>query len=245
MALEDDLGVRSAFYLLDEQRFRDRPLREWSSLETWQLYAGRYSLRDPAIVDLIRELDAGGWEVGLHGSYESYRDAERLAAEKRRVEAVLGDEVVGCRQHYLNLEVPETWAHQRAAGLRYDTTLGRSDGYGFEHGYGVLRPFDDEFVEFPLTLMDIALPADAADLEDAWRACESLLTEAREHGAVMSVDWHPRSFAESEFDNYRTLYRRLVERALEMDAWVGPPGEFYSYLDHPDDIVDTTAAGGR
>ena len=234
MELEADLGVRSAFYFLDEQRFFERPVREWFSPRTVQLYAGRYDLRDPKVVDLIHELDAGGWEVGLHGSYESYRDGDRLAAEKRRLEAVLGDEVIGCRQHYLNLSVPETWHHQRAAGLRYDTTLGAATEFGFEHGYTVQRPFDDAFVEFPLTLMDVALPSHG-DLEDAWADCEALLEEAGENDAVMSVDWHPRSFSERDFPNYRPLYRRRIERALEMGAWVGPPGDLYERLEHPGD----------
>ncbi|QLD88695.1 hypothetical protein HWV07_06445 [Natronomonas salina] len=242
MDLEDDLGVRSAFYFLDEQRFFDRPVREWFSPETVQLYAGRYSLRDPAVVDLIHELDGGGWEIGLHGSYESYRDGDRLAAEKRRLEGVLGREVVGTRQHYLNLDVPETWYLQREAGLEYDASLGTATDPGFEHGYTVQRPFDDEFVVFPVNLMDVALPSEG-DLAGAWETCEALLEEARENDAVMSVDWHPRSFSERDFPNYRTLYCRLVERALEMGAWVGPPGELYETLDHPATDDPTVEAG--
>jgi peptidoglycan/xylan/chitin deacetylase (PgdA/CDA1 family) len=234
MELEAELGVRSAFYFLDEQRLVGRPIREWVRPETWQLYAGRYSLREPRIVDLIRELDAGGWEVGLHGSYESYRDGERLAAEKRRLEAALGDEVLGGRQHYLNLSVPETWRLQREAGLKYDTSLGAADDYGFAHGYVPRRPFGDAFVEFPLTLMEVALPTDDGNgIERAWSVCEALLEEARANDAVMTVDWHPRSFSERDFPAYRRLYRRLVERALEIGAWVGPPGALYERLDHP------------
>jgi len=38
MDLEADLGVRSAFYFLNEQRlFRDRPPREWISKDSWRL----------------------------------------------------------------------------------------------------------------------------------------------------------------------------------------------------------------
>jgi hypothetical protein len=242
LELEADLGVRSAFYVLDEQSFFERPVREWLCPETFQLYAGRYSLRDPAIVDLLAELDAGGWEVGLHGSYESYRDGDRLAGEKRRLESVLGHEVVGCRQHYLNLDVPETWRLQREAGLRYDASLGTATEPGFQDGYGIRRPFDDEFVVFPVTLMDVALPSEG-DLEAAWDECAALLEEARENEAVMSIDWHPRSFSERDFPNYLPLYRRLVERALEMGAWVGPPGELYDSLEHPSSSDDESAAG--
>ncbi|RLM54043.1 hypothetical protein DVK02_11495 [Halobellus sp. Atlit-31R] len=226
-AIESDLGVRSAFYFLDEQSlFGDRPLRELLDPTAWMLYAGRYDLTDPEIVDLVQDLDDGGWEVGLHGSYESYADRDRLRREKQTLERVLGREVTGIRQHYLNLDIPDTWAHQEAIGLSYDTSLGSASEYGFQYGYGVRRPFDDSFVAFPLTAMEAALPVDSGR---AWDVCEALLEEAHENAAVMTVLWHPRFFC-SDTPKYGPLYRRLIERALEMGAWVGPPGELYAQL---------------
>jgi len=231
-AIESDLGVRSSFNFLDEQSlFADRPRWEVLSPESWMRYAGRYDLTDPSIVDLIHDLDAGGWEIGLHGSYDSYRDRERLREEKRRLESVLGREVTGIRQHHLNLSVPDTWEHHTAIGLDYDTSLGSSVEYGFQYGYGIKRPFEDSFVVFPLTLMEIALPV-GRDPSSARETVESLLLEARENAAVMSVLWHPRFFCE-DTPAYGPIYRQLIERALELDAWVGPPGELYEQLDHP------------
>ncbi|WP_394355002.1 polysaccharide deacetylase family protein [Halorarum halophilum] len=232
MDLEDDLGVRSAVYVLREQRlFRDRPPREWLSMEGWQLFAGRYSLDDPDVLEALSRLDEGGWELGLHGSYESPTDRERLREEKAAVEAAVGHEVLGGRQHYLNLSRPETWEHHRDIGLSYDASLGSSDEYGFQHGYGIQRPFDDGFVVFPLTIMEQALPDPADDFDRAWEACEELLAEARDNGAVMTVLWHPRHFSEGDFPGHRRLYRRLIEHALDLGAWVGPPGELYERED--------------
>jgi hypothetical protein len=234
-ALEADLGVRSAFYFLDEQSlFRDRPPTEWLDPEAWKLYAARYEVTAPRLAEVINDLDDGGWEVGLHGSYDSYRDRSRLAAEKRTVERVLGREVTGGRQHYLNLDVPATWRHQRAVGLRYDASLGSSTEYGFAHGYDPIRPFDDAFVVFPLTLMEITLPDPGAEPSAARAVCDDLLAEARANGAVMTVLWHPRLFSEADFPGYRDCYRYLIERALELGAWVGPPAALYDQLDHPD-----------
>ncbi|SNZ16969.1 hypothetical protein SAMN06269185_2833 [Natronoarchaeum philippinense] len=234
LALEDSLDVRSAFYFLDEQNlFRDRPVRDWLDPGNWKRYVGRYDLSDPNIVDLIRELDDGGWEVGLHGSYESYDDPERLAGEKQRIESILGGEVIGGRQHYLNLDVPETWRHHADLGLKYDASLGSSSTYGFQYGDSIHRPFGDEFVVFPLTIMEVALPSPTEHLERAWRECRAVLDEAREREAITTILWHPRYFSETDFPGYRELYRRIVEYALEAGAWVGPPAELYDRLDHP------------
>jgi len=228
-AIEEELGVRSAFYFLSEQRLGDRPVREWLTARAWRLYAGRYSMDDPAIREVVSELDDGGWEVGVHGSYNTPDDRDRLRTELGRLEDVLGDDVHGGRQHYLNLAVPETWRHYRALGLNYDASLGSSEEVGFQHGYGLKRPFDDEFVVFPLTIMENALPDPDPDdgFDEAWAVCDDLLREAEANDAVMSVLWHPRHFSDADFPGHRQLYRKLIETALSRGAWVGSPGQFY------------------
>jgi hypothetical protein len=229
--LEDDLGVRSAFYLLNEPHLLEKDPRRWVRPGDWIQHLGRYDVEDPAIVSTIRWLDAGGWEIGLHGSYRSCGDLARLRHEKSVLERCLDGQVVGGRQHYLNLSIPETWRYHAEIGLRYDASLGSGRSYGFEYGYEPLRPFGDEFVVFPLTLMEQALPNPSSNFEDALAACEALLSEAAANGAVMTALWHPRYFSESDFPGYRRLYRRLVERALEMGAWVGSPADCYRELD--------------
>ncbi|MEF8779277.1 MAG: hypothetical protein V5A46_01190, partial [Haloferacaceae archaeon] len=92
MSIEDSFGVRSSFYFLTEKRlFRDTPPKRWLRPKNWIRYTGHYRVSEPRVAEVIRRLDAGGWEVGLHGSYDSYDDAERLEREKVELERVLGD----------------------------------------------------------------------------------------------------------------------------------------------------------
>lgn len=227
MALEAELGVSSAFYFLNEPNLLlDRPPREWLQPNRWVEHLGRYDLASPDVRNLIQRLDAGGWEVGLHGSYGSSTDTERLRHEKQELERVLGEDIYGGRQHHLRLEVPETWQVHREIGLRYDASFGSSTEYGFDHGRRPFAPFGDEFVVFPLTLMEQTLEGHAS-FEQQWQAVERLLQQAAETGAVITTLWHPRYFNESEFPGFRRLYRRLIERALELGGWVGPPRDFY------------------
>jgi hypothetical protein len=228
MELEDELGVRSAFYFLSECGLWNRPLREWLRPRYWLEHAGRYDAEAPRMAEVIERLDAGGWEVGLHGSFDSFDDRERLAEEKATIERVLGHSVMGGRQHFLN-RAPATWDHHRAIGLSYDSSLGSSTEYGFAHGYDPIHPFDDEFTVFPLTLMEVALFERNDSIKSAWAACEQLLEEAAANDAVMTVLWHPR-YLSDDFPGYRGLYRRLIERALELDAWVGPPAACHARL---------------
>jgi hypothetical protein len=222
-ALESAFGVRSAFYFLSEPHILRKPLRALASPTHWVQHLGRYDVTAPAIADEIRRLDRGGWEVGVHGSTATPSSPERLAEEKRRVEAAVDGRIDGGRQHYLRLGVPETWRHHRAVGLRYDASYGASDSWGFDYGEAPFRPFGDEFVVFPLTLMDQALPDPRANPDRARAAVRSLVDEATERGAVATVLWHPRLFNEREFPGFRATYRYLLERALAADGWVGSP----------------------
>ncbi|MFP8890751.1 polysaccharide deacetylase family protein [Natrialbaceae archaeon A-CW2] len=226
MALEEELGVKSSFYFLNEKHLvRDKGPREWVQPKNWKLFTGRYDITNEEIVDVIQTLDQGGWEVGLHGSYESYNDLERLRYEKETLESVVGHEVVGGRQHYLNLDRPKTWEHHREIGLQYDASLGSSTTYGFEYGHRPLRPVDDEFVVFPLTAMEVTLMDGGQDA--AKRRLDQLMEEATEHDAVITVLWHPKFFSEDEFPGYRSLYRWLIRSAQDRDAWIGPCKELY------------------
>ena len=239
METEAELGVRSSFYFLQEKRlFRDKPVREWFSPTNWKLFTGRYDVTDDEIATIIGELDRGGWEVGLHGSYESYEDGDRLRHEKTVLESVLGDEVIGGRQHYLNLDVPRTWELQRAAGLRYDASLGSVDEVGFQHGYDPLRPFDDEFIVFPLTAMEVALMADRDDGRTPLERVRTLLWEAAQEEGVVTVLWHPQFFNEELFPGYRRLYVDLIEFATDLGAWIGPVGNLYRKLTAAEGVVD-------
>jgi hypothetical protein len=222
MDLESELDVRSAFYFLNEPSILRRSPGTWLRPSAWVEHLGRYDVTDDDLAAVVTDLDRGGWEVGLHGSLRSAADPSRLAAEKRALESLLDGEVVGGRQHHLRA-TPETVRTYRRLGMAYDASLGSADRYGFHWGYGPRRPFDDEFLVFPLTAMEIALPDPGTAFATARAECERLVDTAARNGAVMTVLWHPRYFCEAEFPGYRALYRHLIEYALDAGAWVGPP----------------------
>ncbi|WP_248904834.1 polysaccharide deacetylase family protein [Halocatena marina] len=240
MAVEDDFDVRSAFYFLNEpDLLRDKSPVSWFRSENWIQQLGRYDITDEAIVDVIHTLDRGGWEIGIHGSYHSYADQFRLAYEKAVLESLYDGSILGGRQHYLNLDRPQTWQYHAELGLRYDASLGSSTSYGFTNGYGVKRPFDNSFVVFPLTIMEVALPDPGTKEDEAIAECDRLLREAAENDAVMTILWHLRYFNEDEFPGYLRLYRYIIERAQELNAWIGPPGELYPHVAKPPDSTET------
>jgi peptidoglycan/xylan/chitin deacetylase (PgdA/CDA1 family) len=222
--LEDRHGVRSSFFFLEESI----PV-QWFSPRSIMLGAGRYSFADRKVATVIRELDADGWDVGLHGSYRSYRSLPLLKREKERLEQVLGREVIGIRQHHLNLDIPETWRLHQEAGLRYDASYGLKRAIGFANG--AYQPFVDEssgILVIPLALMECFLfGAAARDVEAAWRLTLKLLDEAEAQNAVFVVLWHQRMFNTEEFPGHATIYERLIVECRQRGARFRTCGEVY------------------
>ncbi len=207
MQMEREVAARSTFFFLEE-RIRPR-LNPW----TWPLSFGRYRFAERDVSAMIRRIDSNGWEVALHGSYASYRSGELLAAEKASLEAELGKPVVGIRQHHLNLDVPATWALQRAAGFKYDASFGlRGSGIGYREGRlrGFTDPGSGMFV-IPLTVMDTYLFRCAGgDPDTAWQLLRAVINEAEASDAILSVLWHPNTFYEPEFPGFAPVYRKLL-----------------------------------
>lgn len=224
MEMEAGYGVRSTWFFLDETI-----PPEWTRPSSWKLSFGRYRVEEPRVAETIRELDREGWEIGLHGSYRSYRDRTLLAREKATLEGVLGHPVVGIRQHYLNLDVPDTWCLQHEVGLRYDASLGLRNAVGFPSGRR--HPFRDEASRMwviPLAIMEAFLFAAAGhDAERALRLGLRLVDEAEEHGATLVLLWHPHLYNEDDFPGYSPLYARLIEACAERGARFRTCGEVY------------------
>ncbi len=224
MELEESYGVRSTFFFLHETL----PFKPFSPAN-WKLSLGRYSLLEPEVKRIIRKLDAGGWEIGVHGSFNSYKNIKLLIDEKSILEDVLGKKVTGIRQHYLNLNIPETWILQREAGFEYDASYGKKRGIGYRNNRYI--PFTDEtsgMYVIPLALMECYLFSEAKnDPEKAWSLTKSLMDEAEQNNAVFTVLWHQRMFNEEEFTGYAEVYRRIIAEGKQREANFVRCGDIY------------------
>jgi len=225
--LENDLGVKSTFFFLNESG-RLNPL-SWKS---WILFGGRYSIESRSVSALIRELRGGGFEIGVHGSYRSYKDAGLLSSEREQLERVIGEQIAGVRQHYLNHD-ESTFALQQSAGFLYDTTVGFRQGVGFRTGTCYpYYPFDVgtrrelTLLEIPLVIMDAALPRDGTMLDE----CMELMDVVSRNNGILSVLWHPGQFSESDHPGMMETYRKLVAEGLDRGACVMTAGDVCTWV---------------
>lgn len=82
----------------------------------------RFDLEIPAYRDLILDWKNAGFEIGLHPSYETFKDAALLKQQKKSLESVI-EEVSISRQHYLRYSLPETFRNLNEAGIKREYSI--------------------------------------------------------------------------------------------------------------------------
>jgi peptidoglycan/xylan/chitin deacetylase (PgdA/CDA1 family) len=215
MAMEEQAGYRSTFFFVPEARSvnRDPP----------------YDIDAPRLRDMLARLHAGGWEIGVHGSFDSYTDATILDSQRRKLAETSGALVEGIRQHYLRLRVPGSFRAQARAGFVYDSTLGYHDNIGFRAGAAFpFRPFDPEsraplpLLELPLTIMDGALFWHLKLTSQAAAARTlAMLGTVRQRGGLAVLLWHQRVLHEKKYPGWWPVYDQAIEHLqAEGEAWV-------------------------
>ena len=182
----------------------------------------KYKLNSPLLRRCIDGLRQRGFEIGLHPGYGTFNNPEQLAAEKARLDAVLGETHYGGRQHYLRFQVPDTWRHWEQVGLAYDSTLAFADHEGFRCGTcHPFRPFDVQqdrelnLWEHPLIVMDRTL-LNYRGLAPA-QAVERVLQLARRCKSVegdLILLWHNSLLARLPLEV--ETYKQIVSQVTQM-----------------------------
>ena len=217
-SLESRLGVCSTFYFV--------PFKETPGVFSHPYRAVPYDI-DP---EILRDLIAGGWEVGVHG-IDNWSDVDRGTAELERV----GVNGAGNRTHWL-LFNNKSWTMLDAAGYSYDTTFGYNDDAGFRAGTTqVYRP-EGVFtlLELPMHIQDVGLfgkfcwaltdngwkKTSCLNLSDhaAMDHCDRIFGYARKYGGAITVLWHYENITPPR--DWSEMYSSLVKRAKDDGAWV-------------------------
>jgi hypothetical protein len=172
-------------------------------------YDCRYALEEPRMQALLQTISARGHEIGLHGSFKTFRDGALVARERQRLiaacrQAGADAQVTGNRQHYLRWDAGQTADHLDAAGFHYDASGGFPYDPGFR--YGTTREFPMwswikqgplRLRQRPLMLMENAVlsGADGAQPDATLEAMTRLKRAALRYGDF-NLLWHNSRFTE-------------------------------------------------
>lgn len=222
LELERSVGARSTFFVLPERTGTRHVTDAEYRYDDPIVFEGR---RRP-LSEVLHTVSDRGWEIGLHGAWYSYDDAEEMRSQREQVEAVVDEPVQSVRQHWLHHDVRTTPIAQEKAGLRYDSTLGPKGGVGFRFGtsrpWRLRDPTDGsplDLIEIPLVVQDTALFDEkylGLSEDEGVQLVLDLADRVAAVGGVLTLNWH------NVADGTRwSAYQRILRQLSGRGAWFG------------------------
>jgi hypothetical protein len=197
-------------------------------------YPERYR---PALARALEQVVADGRELGLHASYRARETPGAISAEAEELRTKIPSNrmvLSGLRHHYLRSDPVRLAAELRAAGLRYDSSVGWPSLPGLRAGTPYpYRLWDAErrepgAWELPLALMDATLAEErylGLGPEQAYEVAVETLEPVAEHGGAVAILWHPPSHHPRLSGGYDHVYRRLLAWIEDHGGRTGTAGE--------------------
>ena len=157
-----------------------------------------------AFQEKIREVSSWS-DYGIHPSYASNREPQKLALEIKRLADVLDKPVVKSRQHYIKLKFPETYRHLISAGIKEDYSMAYADETGFRAGtcssffwYDLEKEEKTELEIHPFCAMDVSMRNYMKlSKEESIQELQRLKSSIQKVNGKMIVLFHNSNFNES------------------------------------------------
>jgi len=189
--LEKSHNKRSTFYIYVSTGKKD--------LKSWLIDPSYDITINKKLQDKLKELTNDGFEIGLHGSYNSAQDFNKLKEEKEILESILGITVTKTRQHWLNyFENITPYSHSKL--FKTDSTLAWNDKIGFRSGVAnQYRPYDFEenkafnYTIIPQIIMDSNV-YDYTNNDTIFEKTKNLISTSKKvsKSTYISISWHQR-----------------------------------------------------
>lgn len=231
LEIEDKYNFRSTFFFLPDNPSR---YQEW---DCFYRHHDKIEFEGQKIIvaELMTEMDKQGWEIGLHGTFYSYDDANELRIQKEQVENSLGKNVFSIRQHLLHYDIKITPKVQAQAGFKFDSTLGFNHTTGFRRGaafpffqYDIENEIELSIVQIPMHIQDGALFRKeymGLNPESAINHCLKLVEKVEKENGLLTLSWHPQYYDSVLFPGWFHVYEELLSYLHKKNAWVTSVGE--------------------
>lgn len=170
---------------------------------------------------LIKELK-DYYDIGIHPSYQSNDHSEILKSEIRSLQTTVHSEIVKSRQHFLKLNLPDTYRNLLNQGILHDYTMGYAEQPGFRAS--ICTPFqfydldlevETKLLVHPFAIMDGTLRDYLkTDKTTAKEIISNLIEEVKKvNGNFISL-WHNETLSNTgKWSGWNEVYEHLLKQA--------------------------------
>ena len=167
---------------------------------------------------LLMELDNLG-ELGVHPSYGSNNDPQKLKKEINRIQSVTGNTITKSRQHYVRLSFPDTYSMLIENIIKEDYSMGYADISGFRASiaspykyYNLLEEKETSLIVYPFMFMDSTLSDYLGLKPDEYEdAVSPIIEEVKACKGTLIGIWH--NYALSDDDEKHEAFKAIIKRS--------------------------------
>jgi hypothetical protein len=178
-----------------------------------------YSFSERRIKDLARFLTESGDTIGLHGTFISRLNSEIMKSNLKEVETLTTEKVIASRQHWLSFKFPDTLQILESTGIKYDSSWGFAEHYGWRNSYCLpFFPYDFDkdrmmnILEIPLNAMDVTFfQYMGLDLDKTFDAFKTMIKTCKKYNGLFVFLWHNSHFDETRYPGITELYKNILQ----------------------------------
>lgn len=158
-------------------------------------------------------------KIGIHSSYLSFDEPERIGIETQRLSDILHRPIVRNRFHFLRTNLPKSYRHLMSFGIQHDYTMGYAECPGYRCGTATPYPFYDlssdtesTLTIHPFVVMDTTLQQYCKmSPDEALHKYIQMIDVASSVGGTFSCIWHNQNLCENQgWEGWRKVYEESI-----------------------------------
>lgn len=170
--------------------------------------------------EMLKMLLAANVPIGIHPSYESNKDVQKVKEEIKRLYTYTQKPIEKSRQHYLMLKQPKTYQNLIKLGIKEDYSMGYASQNGFRASiarsfkwYDLENEQATDLTIHPFQLMDVTFKSyKKIAKNEVLNAAKTIINNTKKvKGQLVSI-WHNSSFSEQwDWKGWRGVYEQLLK----------------------------------
>ena len=209
-------------------------------------FLANYELHQQEFLNTLEILRKEKNEIGLHGSFSSYKNLDLLKKEKGKLEKYVKAKVKGVRQHELNFLIPLTWEYQEKVGFAYDLTFSYNTRIGFRsgscfpyHPIDIVKSKKFSLLEIPTSFMDWTVLSKTYD--ELLKILAKLEQVVEKYNGCLVMNFHNTYLNEETFPNMEKFYTHVLDDLKERNYWLTTAHECHAWWTKRENMrVDAT-----